>query len=357
MKRQIVYLNPEKVDNDSTDERYGKMRHLADEIIRGRRLGRDDDLTVFLHADLEELKKGADAIRRALCGDRADLCSIVNGRSGRCSENCKFCAQSGHHHTDCETYGFLSQQELLDDCGQMQSQGVDRFSIVTSGRTMEGEDLERSIAAYAAMHRQYPDMILCASHGLMSVKNMCRLKEAGVTVYHTNVETSPRFFPEICTTHTFSDKLIQISRVKEAGLVVCSGGIFGMGESWEDRLDMAILLAELEVGSIPLNFLIPIKGTPLADRPRLTREEIVRIVATFRYCNPEAYIRIAAGRIYFENGAQVLFQSGANAVLTGDMLTTTGSGTAQDREMLTGLGFTLKPDSSANGNRRRYYES
>lgn len=325
------------------------MKSLADEIIDGRRLNRKDDLTVLLYADLEELCQGADKIRRALCGDRADLCSIINGRSGRCSENCRFCAQSAHHHTDCSVYGFLDKQELLDSCGQMHLRGVDRFSVVTSGRTMEGDDLERSVEAYAAMHERYPDMVLCASHGLMSVEDMKRLKEAGVTMYHTNVETSSRFFPEICTTHTYEDKLAQIGRVKKAGLSVCSGGIFGMGESWQDRLDMAVMLAELEVGSIPLNFLIPVKGTPLEDQPRLTQEEIVRIVAFFRYINPEAHIRIAAGRIYFENGAEILFRSGANAVLTGDMLTTAGSGTVQDREMLTRLGFTLKQDKSGAG--------
>ncbi len=335
------------VDNYDSGKEQSEMKKLAEEIIQGRRLNRQDDLTVFLHADLESLCQGANRIREMLQGSRVDMCSIVNGRSGRCSENCKFCAQSAHYNADCQVHGFLELSELLEDCGNMARQGVDRYSIVTSGRVMEGEDLEKSIAAYQAMHEKYPDMVLCASHGLMSTEDMKRLHDAGVFMYHTNVETSERYFPEICTTHTYQDKLDQIQRARDAGLEVCSGGIFGMGETWQDRLDMALLLSELEIYSIPMNFLLPIQGTPFADRPRLPQEEIVRIVAVFRYINPDAYIRIAAGRSYFTDGGKLLFQSGANAILTGDMLTTVGNGTAQDREMLETMGFTLKEASVA----------
>lgn len=318
------------------------MMTLADEIIRGRRLTRDDDLSVFLTADLEELCAGADKIREALCGSRMDLCSIINGRGGRCSENCKFCAQSAHHHTSCEEYGFLDQDTIMKGCAHASEQGVNRYSIVTAGRTMEGEDLEKSIAAYEAMHEAYPDMILCASHGLLKGEDLKRLHDAGVKMYHANVETSERFFPEICTTHTYADKLEEIRLAVEAGLEICSGGILGMGETWQDRLDMAVLLSELKVDSIPLNFLIPIPGTPLEHNERLTREEILRIVAMFRYINPTAFLRIAAGRSYFDDGGEVLFRAGANATLTGDMLTTVGNNTVQDRAMLKRLGFELK---------------
>lgn len=318
------------------------MIKLANEIINGRRLTKEDDLSVFLTADLDELCQGADSIRKALCGDRVDLCSIISGRSGHCSENCKFCAQSAHNHTGCNVYGFLDQETIMEGCAHASEQGVDRYSIVTSGRTMDGEDLEKSIAAYQAMHEKYPDMILCASHGLMTGENLKRLKDAGVKMYHSNVETSERFFPEICTTHTYADKLNEIRLAKEAGLEICSGGIMGMGETWQDRLDMAVLLAELEIDSIPLNFLLPIKGTPLEKNKPLDVDEITRIVAIFRYINPTAYIRIAAGRSYFDDGGERLFRSGANATLTGDMLTTVGNNTAQDREMLCKLGLEIK---------------
>lgn len=317
------------------------MNRLADEIIEGRRLTGEEDLSILLEADLKELCRGADKIRKTLCGDQADLCSIINGRSGRCSEDCKFCAQSSHNPTDCEVYGFLEKDVFLKACGHALQQGISRYSIVTAGRSMEGEDLEKAIEAYHAMHEAYPDMILCASHGLVKENDLKRLRQAGVTMYHTNVETSERFFSEICTTHTYADKLEEIRLARKAGLEVCSGGIFGMGETWQDRLDMAALLAELKVSSIPLNFLIPIPGTPFEKNKPLTQEEILRIVAVFRYFNPAAFIRIAAGRNYFEDSGKALFLAGANAVLSGDMLTTTGSKTMQDKEMLVSIGYTL----------------
>lgn len=319
------------------------MKKLAQEIINGRRLSEKDNLSLLLSADLAELCEGADRIRTALCGNRIDLCSIVNGRAGKCSENCRFCAQSAHHHTDCEEYEFLNTKDFLKDCEQVASYGVDRYSIVTAGRTLEGRDLEKALDAYEAMHRQFPDMILCASHGLMKAEDLKKLTAVGVTMYHANIETSENYFSQICTTHTFSDKLQEIQYAKDAGLSICCGGILGMGENWQDRLDMAATLAGLEVSSIPLNFLIPIKGTPLGDRPRLTVEEILRIVAIFRYLNPTAFIRIAAGRCYFDDGGKALFHAGANATLTGDMLTTVGNNTLQDRQMLTEMGFELKP--------------
>lgn len=318
------------------------MKTLAKEIINGRRLTKEDDLMGLVEADLDDLAEGADQIRRELCGNRMDLCSIINGRGGKCSENCKFCAQSAHHKTNCEEYGFLDTEVFLKDCAHAREQGVDRYSIVTAGRTMEGEDLEKAIQAYQAMHAAYPDMILCASHGLMKAEDLKRMHEAGVQMYHTNVETSERFFPQICTTHTYEDKKKEIRLAKEAGLQICSGGILGMGETWQDRLDMALLLAELEVDSIPLNFLIPIPGTPLEGQEKLKTDEIVRIVAIFRYINPTAYIRMAAGRSYFEDGGKILFCAGANATLTGDMLTTVGNNTTQDRIMLSSMGYQLK---------------
>ncbi len=318
------------------------MLKLAEEIIKGRRLHSGEDLSFFITADLNDLRKGADLIREELCGDRVDLCSIINGRGGKCSENCKFCAQSAHNHTNCDVYGFLPVSEFVKDCFRVQSKGVDRYSIVTAGRTLAGADLEQAVESYRAMHKACPGMILCASHGLMEEKDLVRLREAGVTMYHTNVETSERFFPDICTTHTYDDKKEEIRRARAAGLTVCSGGIFGMGETWQDRLDMALLLSEMQITSIPLNFLIPVKGTPLGERKKLDPDEITRIVAIFRYINPGAWIRIAAGRSYFSDGGAVLFRSGANATLTGDMLTTVGNNTSQDREMLADMGYQLK---------------
>ncbi len=317
------------------------MLNLANEIIHGYRLEQDSQLAIFKDAPLDQLCAGANEIRKNLCGNHVDLCTIINGRAGKCSENCKFCAQSAHHHTSCEEYDMLSPQDFLKDCLAKDEAGVHAYSIVTAGRSVEGQDLDTLVDSYRLLH-QHTSMRLCASHGLISQEAFYRLKEAGVTMYHSNIETSRRYFPEICTTHTFEDKLEEISRAQKAGLMVCSGGIIGMGESFEDRLDMALTLAQLKVQSIPLNALIPVKGTPLEALPLLTREEILRCVAAFRYINPTAYIRIAAGRSYFEDGGRALFMAGANATITGDMLTTVGNNMAQDREMLASMGFDIE---------------
>lgn len=313
---------------------------LANEIISGRRLSREEDLTFFFNAPLEELCAGADAIRAALCGNHVNLCSIINGRSGRCSENCKFCAQSAHHCTAAEEYDFLDEEAILEECRHNEEKGVHRFSIVTAGRVLDGEDFEKAVAAYQRMHTEC-HIGLCASHGLLSEEQFQKLRESGVQMYHANIETSRRNFPNICTTHTYDDKITCIRRAQKYGFRVCSGGIIGMGETWEDRLDMALSLAELNVDSIPINALMPIKGTPFENQARISAEDILRTVAMFRYIHPTAEIRLAAGRAIMENSGQAAFRSGANATITGDMLTTTGSDIQSDLKMLAEMGFDL----------------
>lgn len=313
------------------------MKNLANEIIAGKRLTRKDDLITLVTADLDELTKGADAIRRALCPNRVDLCTIINGRAGRCSENCKFCAQSSFNHTGCEQYEILDKETILKDCKEREADGVHAYSIVTAGRSVEGNDLDKLVEIYRLLH-QKTHIRLCASHGLLTKEAFMRLKEAGVEMYHSNIETSRRNFPNICTTHTYDDKLTEIRLAREAGLNVCSGGIIGMGETWEDRIDMAVSLSELDICSIPVNALLPVKGTPFEDLTPLTEDEIIRTMAIFRYINPTAYIRMAAGRCYFKDGGKRLFKSGVNATITGNMLTTVGNNTAQDIKMLNEMG-------------------
>lgn len=317
------------------------IQQLAKEIIAGKRLTGKDDLSFFETADLEQLAEGANAIREALCSNHVDLCTIINGRGGRCSENCKFCAQSAHNHTGCEEHGMLSPEVVLEDCKKREAAGVHAYSIVTAGRTVEGKELDVLVDTYALLHKECK-VRLCASHGLISEDAFKRLKEAGVTMYHANIETSERNFPNICTTHNYADKIREIKLAKAAGMTVCSGGIIGMGETWQDRIDMAVSLAELEIESIPINALIPVKGTPLGDLEPLTEDEIIRTVVMFRFLNPTAYIRMAAGRNYFADGGRRLFESGVNATITGDMLTTVGNNTQQDKEMLTSMGFDLE---------------
>ena len=317
---------------------------LAQEIINGRRLGRQDDLSFFLTCDLDQLCRGADEIRAACVGDKVDLCSIINGRSGRCPEDCKYCAQSAHNHTDCEVYDFLPQEEILRVCKLNEQEGVDRFSIVTAGRALTGAEFDQAIQAYEAMHRECK-IDLCASMGFLNEEQLHRLHRAGVTSYHHNIETSRRNFPNICTTHTYDMKVETLKKVKAEGMCACSGGIIGMGETWEDRLDMAVSLAELGIDSIPINALMPIPGTPLENMPRLTEDEILRTIAFFRYINPEANIRLAAGRALLTNDGETAFKAGASATITGNMLTTAACATIRsDRSMLADMGRDVTPE-------------
>jgi biotin synthase len=320
------------------------MLALAQEIINGRRITREDDLSVFLTCDLEELCKGADQIREYFVGETVDLCSIINGRSGRCPEDCKYCAQSAHNHTNCEIYDFLPEETILEACKMNEQEGVHRFSIVTAGRALTGQEFDQAIHAYETMHRECR-IDLCASMGFLNAEQLHRLHEAGVTSYHHNIETSRRNFPNICTTHTYDQKIETLKMVKAEGMCACSGGIIGMGETWEDRLDMAVSLAELGIDSIPINALMPIKGTPLEDQERLTEDEILRTIAFFRYINPAANIRLAAGRALLTNDGELAFQSGASATITGNMLTTAACATIRsDKEMLQALGRDAVPD-------------
>ena len=322
----------------------GKALELAKEIIAGRRITRDDELSFFLDCDLKELCEGADLIREHFIGDKVDLCSIINGRSGRCPEDCKYCAQSAHNHTDCEVYDFLPEEQIVEMCRLNESEGVDRFSIVTAGRALTGEEFDKAIHAFETMHRECK-IDLCASMGFLDEDQLRRLHEAGVSSYHHNIETSRRNFPNICTTHTYEQKVETLKKVKAEGMCACSGGIIGMGETWEDRLDMAVSLAELGIDSIPINALMPIKGTPLEALPQLTEDEILRTIAFFRYINPAANIRLGAGRALLTGDGELAFQAGASATSTGNMLTTAACATIRsDRQLLESLNRDVTPE-------------
>ena len=319
------------------------LKKLADDIINGKRLKREDDLSFFINCDLDALLEGADKIREYFCGDKVDLCTIINGRSGRCGEDCKYCAQSAHNHTNCEVYDFLPKEKILAEALANEKEGVDRFAIVTAGRSLSGEDFEKAIDAYETMHRECK-LDLCASLGFLTKEQFHRLHEAGVTSYHDNIETSRRNFPNICTTHTYDEKIATIKMAQEEGFWVCSGGIIGMGETWEDRLDMAVSLAELGIMSIPINTLMPIPGTPLENLKQLSEEDILRTIAFFRYINPEANVRLAAGRALVTNDGEAAFSGGASATITGNMLTTSGSTIESDKKLLRGLGRDVTPE-------------
>ena len=317
------------------------MERLAENLINGGRLGRGDDLGVLLEMDLAVLCRAADQVRRALCGDRAELCTIVNGRSGRCGEDCKFCAQSCHYHTGAEEYPFLPVREIVEEGRRNEAAGVRRYSIVTAGRGVHGVELDHALEAYRRL-RAETGLALCASHGLQTEEEFRRLKEAGVTRYHANLETSRRNFPNICTTHTYEDKVENIRRAQAAGLEVCSGGILGMGETWEDRIDMALDLAELGVVSIPLNLLTPIPGTPLEGGRGITPLDCLRTIAAARLMMPNTSIRVCGGREQNLRDLQSwIFAAGADSFMTGGYLVTPGRGTNADEQMIQDVGLEL----------------
>lgn len=313
------------------------LQKLAEEIIAGRRLKRGEDLSFFETCNLDELCKSADLIREKLCGDFVDLCSIINGRSGHCGENCKFCAQSVYNSTACEVYDFLDEDVIFKRAEENEKEGVHRFSIVTSGKALTGEEFAKAVKAYKKMNEKL-SIKLCASMGFLTKEQLLELKSVGVTHYHHNIETSKRNFPNICTTHSYEMKMKTLEMVKEAGLSICSGGIIGMGETFEDRVDMAVSLAEVGASSIPLNALMAIPGSPLENLAPLTEDEILRTVAMFRFINPTSYIRLAAGRKLLSNSGEKAFCSGANSSITGNMLTTSGTTIQGDKNLLTKLG-------------------
>ncbi|RHK02356.1 biotin synthase BioB [Acidaminococcus sp. AM05-11] len=313
---------------------------VADRIMAGYRLQKDDAIVQeMLTLPLEDLQREAGRLQKHFCGNHVDFCTIINARSGRCGENCKYCAQAACHHTDCEEYGFLPKEEIMKVAKADQDAGANRFSLVTSGRALTGKDFEKALDTYQEMHKTLT-IDLCASHGILSQEQFHRLVQTGVTSYHHNIETSRRYFPQICTSHTYDDRIRTIKAAQAEGLCVCSGGIIGMGETWQDRLDMAFELQGLGIESIPINALMPIPGTGMEGRPSLPPEDILRTIAIFRFINPTANIRLAAGRKLLPDNGKSALLTGASASITGNMLTTSGTTIAEDMEMLTELGLT-----------------
>ena len=317
-----------------------KISELQEKLYRGELLTKEEVMPLR-EAPLKELCQAADEIRAHFCGRRFDLCTIINGKCGKCSEDCKYCAQSAHYNTDCqESYPLLQTEKLLAGAKQNEEQGVLRYSIVTSGKRLSDREIAQVCESICVIRRE-SSIEICASFGLLNEKQFIKLKEAGVSRVHCNLESSKGYFPKICTTHTYEEKIAVINAAKSAGLSVCSGGIMGLGETMEDRIDMALDLRELGIKSIPVNLLNPIKGTPYEKNRILTEEEFCRIIALFRFLIPDGDIRLAGGRGLLRDKGKRCFQSGANAAISGDMLTTTGITVSSDKKMLEKLGFSI----------------
>lgn len=312
---------------------------MKDKILRGCLPNKEEALRLA-DGDLEQLAAAAREVRGRFCGNRFHLCAIISAKTGTCSENCRFCAQSRLHRGSIDETGMLDPETMAERAVSHAESGVERFSFVTSGRKLSDAEVETLCEAGRKI-RERCGIGLCSCNGLLSREQLERLHAAGVTRYHCNLETSRRFFPEICTSHTYEEKIRTLTDAREAGMEICSGGIIGMGETREDRVDLALTLRGLGVASVPINVLDPIPGTPLEHAERLSYEEICRTAAVFRLLLPSVELRFAGGRLRTPDQGLRAIRSGLNAVITGNLLTTGGVQTPKDIEMAESLGFGL----------------
>ncbi len=281
-----------------------------------------------------ELILGADSIRRKFKKNSAFTCSIVNAKSGSCPENCAFCPQSVHHQTNISNYPLMTIDELVAAAKNMTAAGAGKFGIVTSGSQLNDEELSRICRAATIIRRETP-LAVCASTGMLNASMAQRLAQSGVTTFHHNLETARSFFHNICTTHEYDEDLQTIAHVQAAGMKICSGGILGLGETWEQRVELAFTLKELAVDRIPLNFLNPLAGTRMENMPLLPPMEALKSIALFRYVHPEKDITICGGReITLRDYQSWIFAAGANGVMIGNYLTTQGRSATMDLAMI-----------------------
>ncbi len=282
----------------------------------------------------------ANRVREKFNGNKIDLCSIINAKSGACPEDCSFCAQSAHNKTDAGTYPLLNKKEILDAAGAAKEKGIKRFCIVTSGKKPSKKELD-NICEYISGLRNI-GLLPCATLGMLGMEELRQLKDAGLNRYHHNLETSESFFSEVCSTHTYRDKIKTIESAKSLGLSICSGGIFGLGESWDDRIEMAFALKEIGVDSVPVNFLTPVSGTPLGHRGLLNPMDALKIIAVFRLILPENEVRVCGGRpATLRDLNSQIFIAGANGLLTGGYLTTQGRSPEDDLQMIKDMGLEI----------------
>jgi biotin synthase len=324
-----------------------KLSFIAQQVIDGKAVSHEEAmwLSEIGHEYSNHLFQAASRIRDHFVGRRARCCSIVASKVGRCSENCTFCSQSAHYDTPVEGETILSDDKILSAAAEAERNGARAFGIVNSGLGPTDEETMRWGRTLSRL-RDRNSLQICASLGVLQPSQAERLKEHGCECYNHNLQTSRRHFPAIISTHSYDDRLETLRRVKQAGMHLCSGALFGMGETWEDRIDLAMELRDIEPDIIPLNFLIPIDGTPLAGSGRMDSMECLKIIAVYRFLFPKEEIKIAGGRESNLGELQGrMFEAGADSFLIGNYLTTFGRSPEEDRQMVQELGMQLeKPE-------------
>ena len=286
-----------------------------------------------------DLFRGATRIKDHFVGPEVHLCSIINAKSGRCSEDCAFCAQSAHHKTDAPVYPLVQEDRMVESARAAEASGSACFGIITSGTTVKGAELEQILAALRRIRKETTILPSC-SLGIIDEETALKLKEAGMDTYHHNLETAESFFPSICTTHAYQEDVNTVRAVKKAGLKICSGGIFGLGESVAQRVEMAFTLKELDVDSVPINFLNPIEGTRMEGAANISAQECLKTIAIYRMILPDKRITVCGGREKNLRDLQSwIFFAGANGTMIGNYLTTMGRNIDVDLKMFSDLGL------------------
>ena len=321
--------------------RHMKITETVDMIIESSGLDTGKALDYAENIPLDELLEMARQVKDRCCPLKFDTCSIVNAKSGRCSEDCKWCAQSARFRTGVHEYPLLTPEKLLEAAQACKSKGIGRFSIVTSGKRLNRSEIDGICRAAELIGREC-GIYLCLSGGLLDEADMRRLKDSGIMRYHCNLETAPSYFGRLCTTHSQHQKIETLRAAEKAGMEICSGGIIGMGETMAQRIEMAALLRSLGVESVPVNILSPIKGSALESQPLISEEEILRTVAVFRLMMPRAYLRFAGGRARLsEETIMTALKTGINAAIIGDMLTTVGADVSADMDRIRLAGYEM----------------
>ncbi len=319
------------------------MKSLTDKVLSGATITKQEALSIaeVEGASLFELFSQANRIREARRPPVVDLCSIVSAKTGACPEDCSYCAQSKISKAEISKHGLVGRDYVIERARAAKEWGARRFCIVTSGKTPTASELNKIVGMISAVRDA--GLLPCATLGLLDEDALRMLKEAGLHRYHHNLETSRRFFPEVCRSHSYDDKLRTIKAVKRVGLSLCSGGIFGLGEEWEDRIDMAIALRELEADSIPINFLVPVKGTPLGGTEPLPPLEALTIISLYRFLLPDREIRVCGGRLQtLGEFNSMVIMAGADGLLTGDCLTVQGRSAGDDLRLIRDYGLSVR---------------
>ncbi len=300
----------------------------------------DEHIHDVLHAAFE--------VRKSRWGKRVKICVLQNARSGLCPEDCHYCSQSSVSSAKIDKYPLLTVEQLLEGAKRAVDARAKRYCMVTSGRGPTDEDIDHFCEATRVIKQQHPPMEICVSLGIMSEAQARRLKEAGVGWVNHNLNTSERFHPQICTTHTYQDRVSPIRNVKRAGLNTCSGGIIGMGETDEDILDLAYAVRELQIDSVPINFLHPIEGTPFEGYRHLSPMKCLKVLCMVRFLNPAADLRAAGGREVNLRSVQALALYPANSIFVEGYLTTPGQHAQPAHQMITDLGFEIEEEAEGS---------